>query len=157
MDDNFSINLKNAMNDSNCNIAKLSRCTGISKSSISEYLKGKFIPKYCNTLKIAEVLNVSPDWLYNNSSHNNCSQSIISKKLLYLKDINGIKNIKEMARLIDIPYTTLKDLIDGITKNVRIDTGFKICNYFKLTLDELFNDSVDLQVLLNDKKCKKKE
>lgn len=46
--------------------------------------------------------------------------------------------------MIDIPYTTLKDITDGITTNIRLDTARKICDFFNLTLDELFRNEIDL-------------
>ncbi len=60
----FAERLKKALSNSIYNASQLSKLTGISKSSISEYLSGKFIPKYQNAQKIAKVLNVSIDWLF---------------------------------------------------------------------------------------------
>lgn len=43
--------------------AELSRKSGIDKGSISNYLKGKFIPKQNAIYLMAKALNVSPAWL----------------------------------------------------------------------------------------------
>ena len=68
----------------------------------------------------------------------------LAEKILYLKEINDIKTIKALSKMIDIPYTTLKDITDGITTNIRLDTARKICDFFNLTLDELFRNEIDL-------------
>lgn len=47
---------------------ELARLTKINKSSISEYLSGNYQPKYKNILKIAEVLNVSPNIFFEDTS-----------------------------------------------------------------------------------------
>ena len=55
--------------------------------------------------------------------------------------------------MINIPYTTLKDITDGITTNIRLETGKKICDFFDLTLDELFRNEIDLpEFIENDNK-----
>lgn len=77
----------------------------------------------------------------------------LAEKILYLKEINDIKSIKTLAKMINIPYTTLKDITDGITTNIRLDTAKKICDFFNLTLDELFRNEIDLPEFIenNDK------
>lgn len=43
--------------------AELSRKSGVDKGSISNYLKGKFVPKQNAIGAMATALNVSPAWL----------------------------------------------------------------------------------------------
>ena len=43
--------------------AELSRKSGVDKGSISNYLKGKFLPKSNAIGSMAKALNVSPAWL----------------------------------------------------------------------------------------------
>lgn len=43
--------------------AELAKATGISPSSISEWIKGKYMPKQDKIALIAKALNVSPAWL----------------------------------------------------------------------------------------------
>ena len=57
----FAITLKKLLQEKNMKQNELARLTKINKSSISEYLSGNYQPKYKNILKIAEVLNVSPN------------------------------------------------------------------------------------------------
>lgn len=57
----FANALQKLLIEKNMKQSELSRLTKINKSSISEYLSGNYQPKYKNILKIAEVLNVSPN------------------------------------------------------------------------------------------------
>lgn len=59
----ISERLKIALEEKEMKPADLSEVTGISKSSISEWLKGKYRPKQDNIFMMAEALNVSPAWL----------------------------------------------------------------------------------------------
>lgn len=68
----FAITLKKLLQEKNMKQNELARLTKINKSSISEYLSGNYQPKYKNILKIAEVLNVSPNiFLEDTSSEEN--------------------------------------------------------------------------------------
>lgn len=59
----FSLRLKQCMREKNIKQIELARLTKITPSSISDWLKGKYIPKQDKLYKIAECLNVNPDWL----------------------------------------------------------------------------------------------
>lgn len=58
-----SSRLKEAMKVRGIKQSKLAEKTGISKSMISEYVKGKYEPKQDNIYKIAKALNVKEAWL----------------------------------------------------------------------------------------------
>lgn len=80
----FAITLKKLLQEKNMKQNELARLTKINKSSISEYLSGNYQPKYKNILKIAEVLNVSPNiFLEDTSSEENIKRlPILGKSLL---------------------------------------------------------------------------
>ena len=59
----FADRLKAALLMNNTTAAELSRKTGISEGSLSQYLKGTFIPKADKVYLISKELNVSPNWL----------------------------------------------------------------------------------------------
>ncbi|MBE7092995.1 MAG: helix-turn-helix transcriptional regulator [Clostridiales bacterium] len=59
----FAQRLKEAMEMRNIKQAQLAQKCNIGKSSISTYLKGKYLPKYDSIVKLADALNVSPKWL----------------------------------------------------------------------------------------------
>lgn len=61
---NILINrIKKIHTEQNMSKADLSRLTGISNSSLSEYLNGKYEPKQDKIALIAKALHVSPAWL----------------------------------------------------------------------------------------------
>ena len=63
MSESFSKRLKEAMRIRNINQAELSQKSGISKSSFSEYLKGKYEAKQTGLFNLAKALDVNEVWL----------------------------------------------------------------------------------------------
>lgn len=61
--DTIASRMKEAMLLRNITQADLIKATGITKSSISSYINGKYEPKHDNIYKIAKALNVSESWL----------------------------------------------------------------------------------------------
>jgi len=56
----FATLLKRYMCNANMRAVDLSRATGIGEGTLSEYLKGKYVPKPMNLCKIAKALNTQP-------------------------------------------------------------------------------------------------
>lgn len=65
-------------------------------------------------------------------------------KIMYLMKKNNIKNTAQLSRETNIPYTTLKSIFDGDVNDIRLSTSRKLCDFFKITLDELLDDSISL-------------
>lgn len=59
----FATRLNEALNRNQMTAAELSRKTGISRGSISQYLAGAVTPKADKAIAISQALNVSPAWL----------------------------------------------------------------------------------------------
>lgn len=59
----FATRLKTALEMNEMTAAELSRRTGISEGSLSQYLKGTVLAKQDKVYAISQVLNVSPTWL----------------------------------------------------------------------------------------------
>lgn len=59
----FASNLKEAMDECQMSQSQLSVLSGIGKSSISQYLSGKNIPKNPVMMKLADALDTSIDYL----------------------------------------------------------------------------------------------
>ena len=59
----FKDRLRTAIKDSGLKQAEVVERTGISRSSLSEYLSGKYLAKQDNVYKLAFVLNVNEAWL----------------------------------------------------------------------------------------------
>lgn len=69
------------------------------------------------------------------------------QKLNLLMKKNNIKNVAQLSKLTELPYTTLKSIFDGDVNDIRLSTSKKICNTFNITLDELLNDNIELKDL----------
>lgn len=64
MIETFHTRFKKVLDESGITQTELSKLTGIRASSISDYYNGKYTPKQDKVTLIANVLNVSPSWLY---------------------------------------------------------------------------------------------
>lgn len=66
------------------------------------------------------------------------------EKLKFLMKKNNIKNISQLSKETNIPYTTLKSIFDGDVNDIRLSTSRKLSDFFKITLDELLDDDISL-------------
>ena len=67
------------------------------------------------------------------------------EKLNILMKRKNIKNISQLSKETNIPYTTLKSIFDGDVNDIRLSTSRKLCDYFKITLDDLLDDDIKLE------------
>lgn len=65
-------------------------------------------------------------------------------KLNILMKRYEIKNIAQLSRETQIPYTTLKSIFNGDVNDIRLSTSRKLCKFFNITLDDLLDDNLDL-------------
>lgn len=85
--------LKEVMSDKNISQAELSRMTKINRSTISEWLSGKYEPKQDSIYIISKSLGINPAWLsgFDASKMAPNNDSEISSKYNKLTDTNKIK------------------------------------------------------------------
>lgn len=107
--------------------AELSRKSGIDKGSISNYLKGKFIPKQNAIYLMAKALDVSPAWLLgyeltiDGKDIETPIESVIKAKQSEI-DINKLTEVQQQ-------------LIVEVMK-LSPDNQFKMSNFMKFLLFE---------------------
>lgn len=121
----FSKKLKKAMNEAGLSQAELSRESGLSKSTISQYLSGKFEAKPNNLKILSKTLNKSMYWL--------CSEEDSEKGDLLIKDNKEFYNLKSenYSKL----YDTLSILFSSeefIKKSLKISKQFDLDNLQEL-------------------------
>lgn len=97
--DNFIIRLKETLQNKNIKQAQLARESGITPSSISDWLKGKYFPKQDKINKLAEILNVNPMWLAGQeiSSNKNITSDVDFSDESFYPEINKIPLIGEIC------------------------------------------------------------
>lgn len=74
----------------------------------------------------------------------------MSDKINILMKRNNIKNSKELSERLNqqnlkIPYTTLLTIINNEVQDIKLGTARKLCNFFKITLDDLLDDDIELE------------
>jgi SOS-response transcriptional repressor LexA len=118
---NFANRLKNAMDSAGMKPTDLHEKTGISKSSISEYLSGRYVPKQHNIYKMAVALHVAPSLLMYGEQDKAFDilvpgtltiprkKHLSVKKTLY-KTLSGVDDVEglQIHRLKDIKDVTTK-------------------------------------------------
>jgi len=63
MDEDFMFRLREAMIERSISASELSRLSGVGKSDIHYYLKGRYVPKQDKCYALAKALDVDPGWL----------------------------------------------------------------------------------------------
>lgn len=109
-----------ALSNKNMKSIDLATATGISKSAISQYLNGAFIPKSSYANMIAEILDVDVLWLLG------YDVEVIDHRLT-LEDIRKCNNLtkEQMADIMEISV----DMYDYYCENISdlaCDTAIKI-------------------------------
>ena len=101
--DTFANRLNTAMRIRNIKPSELSLQTGISKSSLSEYMKGRYEAKQDGILLLAQVLNVNETWLMG-------LDVPMEKTSKIILDVEGLdeQTIKEIENFIQFKKDLLK-------------------------------------------------
>lgn len=125
----FNERLELALSKRNINQRKLSEYTGISVSSISDYIRGKNQPKYDKLKLIAESLNVSEDYLLGDTDHMEENPHVEGLIGQYVEKYEGIAEIIESVTVsnnIEFVNQLLNHYVD--TKNKNDNTFENIIN-----------------------------
>lgn len=103
----FSENLRNELDYQDMQLKELSQKTGISKNTLDKYLSGpKVQPGVENALKIAEVLNVSVEYLVTGKT----TPNKIDLSAEYRQLIEKYESLNQFNR------RTVFDLLDSLYK-----------------------------------------
>lgn len=75
----------------------------------------------------------------------------LSEKINILMKTKNIKNPKELSeelkkQNLKIPYTTLLTIINNEVQDIKLNTAKKLCIFFNITLDELLDDKIDINL-----------
>lgn len=97
--DTFSNRLKTAMRIRNIKASELSKKTGIAKSSLSEYINGKYEAKQDGVYLLAKALNVNEAWLMGCDILMDRTNSNIDVSDLTKEEIEELDRYKEFIKL----------------------------------------------------------
>lgn len=86
----FNTRLKQCLKEKNIKQIELARMTNITASSISDWLKGKYIPKLDKIYIIAECLEVDPNWLIGIKDNNYKKNKIDDYSEELVENVNKI-------------------------------------------------------------------
>lgn len=93
--------LKSVLEERGISKAELSRRTGISNSSLSEYLSEKYEPKQDKIALIAKALNVSPAWLLGFETPTPTTKTATDKDLPELTPRDELQIAKELESMMN--------------------------------------------------------
>lgn len=111
MKSSFSQRLKEAMQMRNIKPAELSKISGISKSSLSEYLKGKYEAKQTALYNLSKALNINEVWLMGEDVP--MDRSFGRTKVAEI----DILNLSTNEVIQKIPYSYRTDIAEDNPKN----------------------------------------
>lgn len=97
MTETFHTRFKKVLDESGITQTELSKLTGIRASSISDYYNGKYTPKQDKVTLIANVLNVSPSWLYCTTNEKPKESRPLPENLKPITKVNRIPIVGSIA------------------------------------------------------------
>lgn len=136
------------------NIIKYRKLKGLTQKEVAEYLgitqagysyyeHGKRALSFEIALKLSELFGVSTYFLgYIDNKQPINNEEIINENMsreFFLKEKIRKKgtNLKSIAIEIDVPYSTLRDMLHNFER-ARIDNVIKLCQYLGITVEELY-------------------
>lgn len=112
--EDFGRRLQKALDHADMKPAELSRRTGIGKSSISTYLAGGYHPKQDKIYKMADALNVNPEWLNGRAEDMESTplqnaKIAVNKYNLYIEALNTLGWDERVVNQYGEEFSTLLD------------------------------------------------
>lgn len=148
--DTFANRLNTAMRIKNIKATELSEKTGIAKSSLSEYINGKYEAKQDGVYLLANALNVSEAWLMGLD---------VPMERNFDKNITGLDQKSNNSAVVfvygtipaGVPMECIEDIID--TEEISADMLKGDKQYFGLKIkgDSMFPDYLDGDTIILEK------
>ncbi len=135
----FTTRLKQCMQKNNIKQVELSKITGITPSSISDWLRGKYTPKQDKLIKISNCLGVNPNWLMgisddyyvieNNSSSTDSETEEILENIIKIPILgticagDGVYAEEDLDFFMYVDYKTRADFALKVKGDSMIEAG----------------------------------
>lgn len=148
--DTFANRLNTAMRIRNIKATELSEKTGIAKSSLSEYINGKYEAKQDGVYLLANALNVSEAWLMGLD---------VPMERNFDKNITGLNKTNNNSAVVfvygtipaGVPMECIEDIIDTEEISADMLKGDKQFFGLKVKGDSMFPDYLDGDTLILEK------
>jgi transcriptional regulator with XRE-family HTH domain len=111
--------IRAALNNKGWNAQRLSDETGISKSSISQYVNGYSAPSNINAGKIGNALGVSPAWLMGFGDDESKQMDTVIKSIVETKVPTTLFEDKDRQTLYKLVRKMNGESIDNLLKYAR--------------------------------------
>ena len=113
---------------------ELAEAIGLSEVGVRQMELGKFEPR-CNTIvQLVKVFGITYDEFFNLDISDESTTGII-ETVLYQKGLT----IKDLAKMISVPYTTLIQYFRSIQKEFKVTTLKKIADVLEIDFNLLIN------------------
>jgi transcriptional regulator with XRE-family HTH domain len=135
--------LREAMNMQNMNAATLARNSGVDKSAICRYLKGKSVPKSGAVLCMANALHVTPQWLIGYDTPVESEDAIEDvivgglEEALKSMMITSCGSVNKFAQASGLKTSTVSTALTRGIDKTNFNTIIKICQTLNISIDAL--------------------
>lgn len=135
----FRDKLIELMGEKNVKANKLAKEIATSESVISDWKKGKVVPKLDKALKLRKFFNCSLDYLFNNIEYEDISNTKqITSFDVQLKKILKSKKVAQTKMIEDLKLSNANLNRWFVAKDTpTMDTVIKIANYLNVSIDYL--------------------
>ena len=147
MIETFHTRFKKVLDESGITQTELSKLTGIRASSISDYYNGKYTPKQDKVTLIANVLNVSPSWLYCTTNENPKESRPLPENLIPITKVNRIPVVGTIAAGTPILAS------ENIESYIMLDQEYKADFALKIKGDSMIDAGIndgDIALIIRD-------
>lgn len=147
MTETFHTRFKKVLDESGITQTELSKLTGIRASSISDYYNGKYTPKQDKVTLIANVLNVSPSWLYCTTNENLKESRPLPENLIPITKVNRIPVVGTIAAGTPVLAS------ENIESYIMLDQEYKADFALKIKGDSMIDAGIndgDIALIIRD-------
>lgn len=113
---------------------QVSKDTGITTATLSEWKNGKYTPKIDKLLKLANYFGITVEYFLDEKTNINNLKAIREDRQL---------GVNELSRMSGVNKSTISEIENNIIKNSSLDTIRSLIKALNVSFDELFPDSED--------------
>ena len=73
------------------------------------------------------------------------------EKIFFLMELNDIKNLSQLSRIVELPYSTISEILRRKNTDLRLSSLRKFCKAFNISMTVLTDDKIDLKKIFDDK------